>query len=97
VANTPNRLLPPRRGGRTVGENVLHLAWENSHINQMWLVSSRPRSASTFLNSGSNTIFASRDFAIPLCLGIPNLVGKSLFIVAIFFISFIYGESTKKY
>ncbi len=63
----------------------------------MWLVSSKPRSASGSLYSGSNTMSANNDFANPLCLGIPNLVGKALLILAIIFISSIYGESTKNY
>ena len=46
VANTPIRVLPPRRGGRTVGDQVSRTAPENCHTSQMWLKSSSPRTAS---------------------------------------------------
>ena len=32
VANTPSRMFPPKRGGRTVGDHSYRLAWENSQI-----------------------------------------------------------------
>lgn len=44
VANTPMRALPPRRGGRTVGDQLSRTASENCHITQMWEKPSSPRS-----------------------------------------------------
>ena len=32
VANTPMRVLPPRRGGRTVGDQPSRSAFENDQI-----------------------------------------------------------------
>ena len=45
LANTPTRLLPPSRGGRTVGENVSpsRTAAENCQRSQIWENSSNPR------------------------------------------------------
>ncbi len=51
----------------------------------MWLNPSSPFSASGFLYSGSKTIRPQRFSTSPLCLGIPNLVGKSVSIRAIIF------------
>ena len=46
VAKTPIRAFPPSRGGRTVGDQVVRFASENSQISQRWEYSSRPRRAS---------------------------------------------------
>ena len=46
VAKTPMRALPPRRGGRTVGEKPSVRASENCQISQRWLKPSIPRRAS---------------------------------------------------
>ena len=35
VAKTPMRVLPPSRGGRTVGDQSSRTAWENCQISQM--------------------------------------------------------------
>ena len=35
VANTPMRVLPPRRGGRKVGDQLSRTAPENCHTSQM--------------------------------------------------------------
>lgn len=35
VANTPTRVLPPRRGGRTVGDQLSRTAPENCHTSQI--------------------------------------------------------------
>ena len=77
VAKTPMRVLPPRRGGRTVGDQSSRMFSENPQMSQMWVNPSKPRSASACLNSGSKTIFACRLSTNPLCLGMPNLVGRS--------------------
>ena len=34
VANTPMRAFPPRRGGRTVGDQFSRTAWENCQMSQ---------------------------------------------------------------
>ena len=78
VANTPMRVLPPRRGGRTVGDQPSRTAWENCQISQMWLNPSSPRRASGLRYSGSKTTVARRASTRPLCRGMPNLVWKSL-------------------
>ena len=61
LANTPTRLLPPSRGGRTVGENVSpsRTAAENCQRSQIWENSSNPRTASALRYSGQNTTRAS--------------------------------------
>ena len=87
VANTPIRVLPPSLGGRTVGDQCSRTAWENCQISQRWENPSIPRRASGFRYSGSNTILARRASTTPLCRGIPNLVGKSVRIRAMIFIS----------
>ena len=46
VANTPIRVLPPSRGGRTVGDQCSLTALENCQMSQMWEKSSSPRTAS---------------------------------------------------
>ena len=86
VANTPIRLLPPRRGGLTVGDHVSLFASENSQINHKWEKSSMPRRASRTLYSGSNTILARSESTSPLWRGIPNFSLKSVLIFAITFI-----------
>ena len=48
VAKTPTRSLPPRRGGRTVGDHVSRTAAENCQMSQRWEKSSSPRTASGF-------------------------------------------------
>lgn len=87
VAKTPSRALPPSRGGRTVGDQVFRTAWENCQISQMWEKPSSPRSASGLRNSGSKTTRASSASTRPLCRGTPNLVGKSLRMRAMHFMS----------
>jgi hypothetical protein len=82
-AKTPTRVLPPSRGGRTVGDHSRHTDSENFHISQMWLNPSSPRSASGFRNSGLNTTVPLSELTNPLCLGIPNLVGNPVLIIAI--------------
>ena len=83
VANTPMRVLPPSRGGRTVGDQSERRLPENCQISQMWEKSSRPRRASGLRNSGSNTIRAFSASTSPLWRGMANLVGKSLWMRAI--------------
>ena len=83
VAKTPILLFPPSRGGRTVGDHSSRIASENSHKSQIWENSSRPRSASVFLNSGSKMISPFNSLISPLWRGIPNFVGKSVWIRAI--------------
>ena len=91
VANTPIRVLPPSLGGRTVGDQSSLTASENCQISQMWEKPSRPRRASGFRYSGSNTIRASSSSTIPAWRGMPNLVGKSLLIRAMAFIVYSIG------
>ena len=86
VANTPMRLLPPRRGGRTVGDQVSRWVSENPHMSQMWLNPSSPRRASAFLYSGSKTTLERTDGASPLWRGTPNFVRKSFRTLAMTFI-----------
>ena len=83
VANTPNRVFPPNRGGRTVGDQSSRTASENSQISQIWLNPSRPRRASGLRYSGLNTIVPLSSGTSPLCLGIPNFVGNPVLMVAI--------------
>ena len=45
VAKTPTRVLPPSRGGRTVGDQPSRTAWVNCQSSQMWLNCSIPRRA----------------------------------------------------
>lgn len=78
VANTPLRTLPPSRGGRTVGDQVSLWASENSQISQRCENSSNPLTASGLRYSGSNTMVPLSESMMPLCLGIPNLVGNSV-------------------
>ena len=84
VANTPTLVFPPSLGGRTVADQFPGFLTfsENSQISQRWENSSIPRTASGLENSGSKTIFASRSPVRPLCLGIPNFVGKSVWMYA---------------
>lgn len=84
---TPTRLFPPSRGGRTIGDQVSRTASENSQINQRWEYSSSPLSAFASRNSGSKTIVLFSSSISPLCLGIPNFSGKSVWIRAITFIA----------
>ena len=77
-ANTPTRVLPPSRGGRTVGDQPDCKLPENCQISQRCEKSSSPRKNSSRRNSGSIT---TRDKASPRILlwrGMPNLVSKSL-------------------
>ena len=78
VANTPMRVFPPSRGGRTVGDQVRRTEAEKTQTSQMWENPSSPRRASGLRNSGSKTTVASRESTRPLCRGTPNLVEKSL-------------------
>lgn len=48
VAKTPIRVLPPSRGGRTVGDQVSRMARSKTQMSQMWEKSSKPRRASGF-------------------------------------------------
>ena len=91
VANTPMRVLPPRRGGRTVGDQPSRTHSENCQISHRWLNPSSPRSASGLRYSGSNTTAESTLFTSPLCRGTPNLVSKSLRMCAMIFISQVWG------
>ena len=86
VAKTPILRFPPRRGGRTVGDQPSRLAWENSHSSQMCENSSSPRTASGLRKSGSKTTLAFSASTSPLWRGIPNLDGKSLWMRAMIFI-----------
>ena len=85
VAKTPIRVLPPSRGGRTVGDQLSRTAPENCHTSQMWLKSSSPRTASGLRYSGVKTISPRRLSTSPLCRGIPNLVGKAVWMCAMTF------------
>ena len=85
VANTPIRVLPPRRGGRTVGDQFSRTAPENCHTSQMWLKSSSPRRASALRYSGVKMISPRRPSTSPLCRGMPNLVGKAVWMCAMTF------------
>ena len=78
VAKTPIRVLPPSRGGRTVGDQVSRTDWSNTHTSHRWENPSSPRRVSGFRYSGSNTTVDSNASTSPLCRGIPNLVEKSL-------------------
>ena len=78
VANTPMRVLPPRRGGRTVGDQLSRTAPENCHTSQMWLKSSSPRTASAQRYSGVKMTSPRRLSTSPLWRGMPNLVGKAV-------------------
>ena len=85
VANTPMRTLPPRRGGRTVGDQSARTFSENSQMSQMCENASSPRTASRLRNSGSNTISACKLPTTPLWRGMPNFVAKSLWMRAMGF------------
>ena len=85
VANTPTRVLPPRRGGRTVGDQLSRTAPENCHTSQMWLKSSNPRRASGLRYSGVKMISPRSSSTSPLWRGMPNLVGKAVWIWAMTF------------
>ena len=78
VAKTPIRVLPPRRGGRTVGDQPSRTAPENCHTSQMWLKSSSPRTASAQRYSGVKMTSPRRLSTSPLWRGMPNLVGKAV-------------------
>ena len=80
VANTPTRVLPPSRGGRTVGDQLSRTTPENCHTSQMWLNCSSPRTASGVRYSGVKMISPRRLSTSPLCRGMPNFVGKSVWI-----------------
>ena len=86
VAKTPTRSLPPRRGGRTVGDHVSRTAAENCQMSHRCEKPSMPRSASGFRYSGSKTIFARSAGTSPLWRGMPNFSGKSEWILAMTFI-----------
>ena len=85
LAMTPIRVFPPRRGGRTVGDQCGRMAWEKDQISHRWVNPSKPRRASGFRYSGSNTTVASRSSTRPLCRGIPNYLGKAPCRVAMIF------------
>ena len=89
MAKTPTRVFPPSLGGRTVGFQFFFtfpVFSENSQIIHIREKPSSPRTASATRYSGSKMISAVVR-ARPLCLGIPNLVLKSVRILAIGFIS----------
>ena len=67
-------------------------ASEKSQISHRCEHSSSPFSASSLRYSGSNTIVPFV-FTSPDCLGIPNFVGKSVWIFAIYFSAFKYVRS----
>ena len=87
VANTPMRVFPPRRGGRTVGDQLARTASENSQMSQICEKPSIPRSASGLRYSGSKTSSAFSSSTSPLWRGMPNLEGKSLRMRAMIFSS----------
>ena len=76
MANTPSRVLPPSRGGRTVGDQPFDS--EKFQISHRWVNCSMPRSAFSSRYSGSNTMRDFNSCTSPLCRGMPNFVGKSL-------------------
>ena len=86
------RTLPPRRGGRTVGEKVSVTLSENCQMSQRWLKPSMPRRASGSRYSGSNTTTLSSSLTTPACRGMPNFSGKSLTIWAMGRISNMVGS-----
>ena len=55
VAKTPMRVLPPSRGGRTVGDQSRRRFSENCQMSHRWEKPSMPRRASALRNSGSKT------------------------------------------
>ena len=85
VAKTPMRMLPPSRGGRTVGDQVSRTALEKDQISHRWENPSSPRRASGFRYSGSKTMAERSSGTSPLCRGMPNLLGKALCMVAMIF------------
>jgi len=80
VANTPIRLLPPKSGGRTVGDHPSLRDFENSHKSHICENSSSPLTASATRYSFSKIITPIVSGINPLCLGIPNFSLKSVFI-----------------
>ena len=54
VAKTPMRVLPPSRGGKTVGDQRSRMAWEKTHRSQRWEYPSMPRRAVSLRYSGVN-------------------------------------------
>ena len=78
VANTPIRRLPPRRGGRTVGDQPPCGGAENSQSSQICETDSSPRNASRTRYSGSNTTRPVSAEPGALWRGRPNFVGKSV-------------------
>ena len=76
VANTPSRVLPPSRGGRTVGDQPFDS--EKFQISHRWVNCSMPRSAFSSRYYGSNTMRDFNSCTSPLWRGMPNFVGKSL-------------------
>ena len=80
VAHTPMRLLPPSRGGRTVGLHPSPSLWASlkSQSSQMCENPSNPRKASALRYSGSKMIRPVNSLTRPLWRGTPNLVLKSV-------------------
>ena len=78
VAKTPMRVLPPSRGGRTVGDQPDRTASENCQMTHRWEKPSMPRRASALRYSGSKTMAERSSCTRWGCRGIPNFVGKSL-------------------
>ena len=78
VANTPIRTFPPSLGGVTVDAIVFFCDLENCHKTHICEKSSNPLKASGCLYSGSNVMTPFNSSINPLCLGIPNFVGKSV-------------------
>ena len=72
-AKTPTRVLPPRRGGRTVGEELVA---EDCHIIHIKSNPSRPLIASGVRKGFSNIIVPGISLTTPAWRGMPNLVGK---------------------
>ena len=72
VAKTPTRLFPPRRGGRTVGDQVSRCALSKLQISHRCENSSMPRRASGTRYASSKTISERTSSARPLWRGTPN-------------------------
>ena len=78
VANTPRRVLPPRRGGRTVGAHEARRLAENSQMSHRRSKPSMPRRASGLRNSGVKISSERSSGTTPLWRGMPNFPGNSL-------------------
>ena len=97
VANTPTLVLPPSRGGRTVADQLLRTASENCQMIHKWEKPSSPRNASGWANSFSNSILASIASTMPLCLGTPNLLVKSVRMWPMIFTGYTSTDITRSF